>query len=128
VAGGWACGSRADLKPSDQFHSELTADSQRCALHRVQSDAGVCWVEEAVKRATAGMHPDGHRGFGEAVLLHGGFDLIGEDLLDSLGLGLFENALLCQEVVEKRPYSPLCFTFHLSVAVPGSITTPVPAA
>jgi hypothetical protein len=33
------------------------------------------------------LHTDGHRRLGEAILLHGGFDLIGEDLLDGFPYG-----------------------------------------
>ena len=85
---------------SDQVHSELTANSQSGALQRVQGDAGVCWIEQTVECPAAGMHSASHRGLGEAILFHGGFDLIGEDLLNGLRLALFENALLGKEFVE----------------------------
>ena len=85
---------------SDQFQTELPADGGSGSLKGVQGDAGIGWIEQAVKRSAAGLHPDRHGGLGDAVPLHSGFDLIGEDLLYGLFLALFQDALLGQEAVK----------------------------
>jgi len=71
----------------------LTADCYGGSLESVQGNTRVRGIEQAIKRPAAGLHPDGHRRLGEAILLHGGFDLIGEDLFDGLFLTLFQNVL-----------------------------------
>jgi hypothetical protein len=39
----------------------------------VQSNAGICGVEQTVERPAAGLHPDLH----DAVFFHRRFDLVG---------------------------------------------------
>jgi hypothetical protein len=78
---------------SDKFQPELTADSHSRSLKRVQRNTRVGGIEQPIERSTAGLHTDGHRRLGEAILLHGGFDLIGEDLFDGSFLTLFQDAL-----------------------------------
>ena len=78
---------------SDKFQPELAADSRGSALKSVQCNARIGGIEQAVECPAAGLHADGHSRLGEAVLLHGGSDLIGEDLFDGLFLALFQNAL-----------------------------------
>ena len=91
-----ASASRLDalvFAASDKFQPELTADCHSRSLKSVQRNTRVGRIEQTIKCPTAGLHTDGHRRLGEAIFLHGGFDLIGEDLLDGLFLALFQNAL-----------------------------------
>jgi hypothetical protein len=53
----------------------------------VQCNTRVGRIEQTIECPPAGLHTDGHRRLGEAILLHGGFDLIGEDLLDGFPYG-----------------------------------------
>src|ERR1017187_1301721 len=78
---------------SDKFQPELAADSHSGALESVQCNTRVGGVEQTVECASASLHADCHGRLGEAVPLHGGSDLIGEDLFDGLFLALFQNAL-----------------------------------
>jgi hypothetical protein len=87
---------------SDKFQPEVAADSGGSALKGMQCNAGIGGIEQTVERSAAGLHADGHGRLGEAILLHGGFDLIGEDLFDGLFLALFQNALFGQKVVKGR--------------------------
>jgi hypothetical protein len=89
------------LAVSDKFQPELAADSHSSALKSVQCDTRVGGIEQTVERSTAGLHANGHGRLGEAILLHGGFDLIGEDLFDGLFLALFQNALFGQKAIER---------------------------
>jgi len=86
---------------SDKFQPELAADSHSSALKSVQCNARIGGIEQPVERSAAGLHAEGHGRLGEAILLHGGFDLIGEDLLDGLLLALFQNALFGQKVIKR---------------------------
>jgi hypothetical protein len=86
---------------SDKFQPELTADSDSSALKSVQCNTRVSGIEQTIERSTAGSHADRHCGLGEAILLHGRFDLIGEDLFDGLFLALFQNALLGQKAIKR---------------------------
>jgi hypothetical protein len=79
----------------------LAADSRSSALKSVQGNARIGGIEQAVERSAAGLHADGHGRLGEAILLHGGFDLIGEDLFDGLFLALFQNALFGQKAIKR---------------------------
>jgi hypothetical protein len=58
-------------------------------------------VEQTVERSAAGLHADGHRRLRKSILLHGGFDLIGEDLLDGSFLAFFQNALFGQKAIKR---------------------------
>src|SRR5271157_1542505 len=84
---------------SDKFQPELAADSSSSALKRVQCNAGIGGIEQAVERSAAGLHADGHGRLGEAILLHGGLDPSGEDLFDGLFLALLQDALFGQKIV-----------------------------
>ena len=97
---------------TDQFQPELAADGSSSALKGVQCNARIGGIEQTVERSAAGLHADGHGRLGEAVLLHGGFDLISEDLFDGLFLALFQNALFGQKVVKRRPNPALLLTRH----------------
>jgi hypothetical protein len=77
------------------------------------------------------LHTDGHRRLGEAILLHGGFDLIGEDLLDGLFLTLFQNALFGQKTIKGRTYLTLLLfviSEHLPSYVGARVLGPGPAS
>jgi hypothetical protein len=65
-----------------------------------------------VERSAAGLHADGHGRLGEAILLHGGFDPIGEDLFDGLFFAHFQNALFGQKVIKRRSNAALLLTRH----------------
>jgi hypothetical protein len=84
----------------DKFQPELTADSHSSALKSVQCNTRVGGIEQTIERSTAGSHTDGHCSLGETILLHGRFDLIGEDLFDGLFLALFQNALFGQKAIK----------------------------
>jgi hypothetical protein len=86
---------------SDKFQPELAADGHGGALESVQGNTRVGGIEQTVECSTAGLHADGHGRLGEAILLHGGFDLIGEDLFDGLFLALFQDALFGQKVIKR---------------------------
>ena len=91
---------------SDKFQPELAADSRSSALKSVQCNTRVGGIEQTVECSTAGSHADGHGRLGEAVLLHGGFDLIGEDLFDGLFLALFQNACSARKPSKDEPTLP----------------------
>jgi hypothetical protein len=74
----------------------VTAGSQ------ISSSRSVGGIEQTIKRSTACLHTDGHCCLGEATLLHGRFDLIGENLFDGLFLALFQNALFGQKTIKRR--------------------------
>jgi hypothetical protein len=106
------CGAKQRSWPdfvSGQFEAELAAHRQSGALQRVQCNAGIRWIKQTVEGPAAGSHADGHGSLSEAVFLHGGFDLIGQDLFDGLFLAVFENSLLGQKAVKRRTdLSPFC--------------------
>jgi len=85
---------------SGKFQPELTPDCHSRPLKSVQCNTRVGGIEQTIECSTAGLHSDGHRRFGEAILLHGSFDLIGEDLLDGLFLALFQNALFGKKTIK----------------------------
>jgi len=84
----------------------LAADCYRSALEDVQCNAGVGGVEQTVERSTAGAHAHGHRRLGKAIPLHGGFDLIGEDLFDGLFLALFQMPCSARKLSNEEPTLP----------------------
>jgi len=86
---------------SDKFQPELAADSRSCALKSVQRNTRVGGIEQTVKCSTTGLHAGRHGRLGEAILLHGSSNLIGEDLFDDLFLALFQNALFGQKAIER---------------------------
>jgi len=67
----------------------------------MQCNACVGGIEQPIERSTAGLHTDGHFCLGEAILLHGRFGLIGEDLFDGSFLALFQNALFGQKAIKR---------------------------
>src|ERR1019366_12334 len=89
------------------------ADGHSSALKSVQCDTCVGGIEQTVECSAAGLHAESHGRLGDAILLHGGFDLIGEDLFDGLFLALFQNALFGQKVIKGRTDFALLLTRHL---------------
>ena len=70
-------------------------------------------IEQPIQCPAAGLHAGCHGSFREAVLIHGGFDLIGEDLLDGLFLAFLKNALFGEKAVERRADLALFLESHL---------------
>ena len=77
-----------------KLQAQLATDGDGSALQGVQGDAGIFRIEQTVERAAAGLHAGSHGGLGKTILLHGRFDLVGEDLFDGLFLAFTKNALL----------------------------------
>ena len=48
------------------------------------------------------MHSPGHFGFRETLLLHGGFDLEGDNALDLRGANFLVDAFLAEKAIEMR--------------------------
>jgi hypothetical protein len=92
---------RSGIRRSDKFQPELTTDSHSRSLKSVQCNTRVGGIEQTIKRSTAGLHTDGHRRLCQAILLHCGSDLIGEDPFDGLFLTLFQNALFGQKTIKR---------------------------
>ncbi|MGP8246660.1 MAG: hypothetical protein ACLQVN_19335 [Bryobacteraceae bacterium] len=90
---------------SAQLQAEMAADGLGRPLQCVQGNTGIFRIEQAVECAAAGLHARGHGSLGEAILFHGSFDLIGEDLFDGLFLAFPKNALFGEKAIEGRPDS-----------------------
>jgi hypothetical protein len=78
----------------------LASHRQCGALKSVQSNAGICRIEQSVERSAARLRASSHRSLGETVMFHGSFDLIGKDLFDRALFVLLEHALLGKKIIE----------------------------
>lgn len=68
-----------------KFQTNFAADGGGGFLERRERDRTVFGLEQPVERGAAGPHAASHPGLGEALFLHAGFDLTGENALDGVG-------------------------------------------
>ena len=97
-----------DLKPF--------AEHRRGALHRVELDVGLVWIEQPVELGSAGPHPSRHFDLRELVLLHGLLNLPCQDSLDRHLGGFLEHSLLFEKAVET---GARMFLAHTNFSLPG---------
>jgi hypothetical protein len=83
-----------------QSHPEPSPHGARRAPERRKRDRRIIRIEQPVELTTARVHARGHGGLAQALLAHRDLDLIGDDLLDRGVLGLGQQAVLVEELVE----------------------------
>src|SRR6266404_3643183 len=89
----WAVWRPITLLGRHQFDFEFAPDRGSSALHGVELHLVVIGIQKPDNLRPAGVHPAGHLGFGNPLLLHRLFDLPGEHALDRVGGHLVVNAL-----------------------------------
>ena len=99
-----------------EFQTDFAANDGGGFSERAERNSIVFGVEKTVKSGAAGAHAPGHLGFGEALLVHRGLHLAGNDTLDGRGADLFVEALIAQPTIEGRAdvfasFIPLLLSF-----------------
>jgi hypothetical protein len=67
-----------------QFDAQHAANSARGAAQRVERDRCHVGIEQPVELPAAGLHARRHGALGQALLLHGLGELLGNDFLDGV--------------------------------------------
>ena len=73
---------RGDDHGSGQFDAQGAANRACGAAQGVERDRRDSGIKKPIKLAAAGFHPRRHCDFGDALLVHRGGKLLGDDFLD----------------------------------------------
>src|SRR5207244_5384254 len=86
-----------------QFDHDAATDHRRRPLQTTKRNV-VLRIKQTVNLGAARLEQRGHLVLGDFLFLHGLGKLRRDDLLDSLRLCLFEDALLLEEVINARTH------------------------